>query len=125
MFTFRCRFWRGEEGPLPVEKAEIFVGTIVGVADGNDVQDGEPENSIRVIQCETVGAARPAIVARDAELVVAQMSHDPELVTADRAHAVRLVIGGTGRLAAIAVATQIGGDDGVALGVAGCYVTPH
>jgi hypothetical protein len=64
----------------------------------DDVHDGEPENSIRVIQCQTVGAARPAIVPRDAELVVAQMPHHPELVTADRAHAVRLVIGGTRRL---------------------------
>src|SRR5260221_11951938 len=108
MFTFRCRFWRGEEGPLPVEKAEIFVGTIVGVADGNDVHDGEPENSIRVIQCETVGAARPAIVARDAELVVAQLSHDPELVTADRAHAVRLGIGGAGGRAAVPVPHENG-----------------
>jgi len=69
---------------------------------------------------------RPAIVSGDAELVVAQMSHDPELVTADRAHAVWLVIGGTGRLAAVAVATQIGGADGVVLGEVGatrCHIT--
>src|SRR5216683_6907138 len=53
------------------------------------------------------------------------MPHDPDLVTADRAHAVGLVIGGTGRLAAVAVPTQIGGDDGVALGEVGCYPMPH
>src|SRR5258708_20282118 len=79
----------------------------------------------RVIQCETVGAARPAIVSHDAELVVAQMSHDLELVTADRAHAVGFVVGSTGRLGAGAVPTQIGGDDGVALGEVGSYPMPH
>jgi hypothetical protein len=53
------------------------------------------------------------------------MSHDLDLVTADRAHAVGLVIGGTGRLAAVAVPAQIGGDDGVALGKEGRYPMPH
>ena len=82
---FRCQFRRGEEGALPVQEAEVLVGPVVRVADGNDVHDGELDNSIRVIQCQTVGAARPAMVSRDAELVVVQLSHDLELVAADRA----------------------------------------
>lgn len=122
---FRSRFRRGEEGPLPVEEAEVLVGTVVRVADRDDVHDGEPENSIRVIQCEAVGAAGPAIVSHDTEPAVAQMLHDLELVTADRVHAVGLVIGRTGRLAAVAVPTQVGGDDGVALCEAECYPVPH
>jgi hypothetical protein len=65
------------------------------------------------------------IVPGDEEAVEAEMIHHRDLIPRHRPLRVRRVIGGRRRLAAVAVAGEVGGDDGELLGEAWGDGVPH
>ena len=66
-----------------------------------------------------------AVVAHHGELAEAQIAHHQDLVPRHRALAVGLVARAAGGLATVAVAAQVGQDDGVVFGEYGGHVMPH
>ena len=78
-----------------------------------------------MVECHPVRAARAPVMAGDAEPFVPEVLHHLDLVARDLAHRVRRMVFGTGRLAAVAVAAQVGDDDGVPLGQGRRHAVPH
>ena len=68
---------------------------------------------LRVIERHAVRDARAAVVAEHAEALEAEVAHDLDLIERHRAFRVLVVIVAACDLAAVAVAAQIGDDDGV------------
>ena len=68
---------------------------------------------LRMIERHAVRDARAAVVAEHAEALEAEVPHDLDLIERHRALRVESVLGVALDLAAVAVAAQIRGDDGV------------
>ena len=82
---------------------------------GNDVESRKLQHALGLVERHAVGDAPAAVVAAQVELVEAEMAHHVELVFAHAAVGVIAVVGQAARLAAVAVAAQIGGHHGVIL----------
>jgi hypothetical protein len=115
----------GEEEPVPVAEAEFSVGVLEGVPGRDDVQYREPGDRVLVVERHPVTDPGSAVVTRHGELVEAQIAHHHDLVPRHRALAVGLMARAAGGLAAVAVAAQVGQDNGVVFGEYGGHVMPH
>ena len=80
-----------------------------------------------MVEAEPVAHAGAAVVAADREALEAQSPHQLDLVPGHRPLGVRLVVGVVVGLRALAVAAEVGGDDGEALGqsagATACHIT--
>src|ERR1700741_5073144 len=77
------------------------------------VENRGPLDFLRVIERHTVCDARTAVVAEYAEALEAEMLHDLDLIERHRAFRVEQVLGVAFDFAAVAVAAEVRGDDGV------------
>ena len=91
----------------------------VEVMGRDDVEHAEPGDLVGVIERHAVADAPAAIVAHHRELVEAETLHHLDLIERHRALRVIDVILAVGRLAAVAVAAQVGRDHRVVLGQIG------
>ena len=64
----------------------------------------------RMIERHAIGGARAPVVAGDHEALEAELAHDVDLVLRHAPERVVAVVGQAARLAAVAVAAQVGGD---------------
>ena len=119
------RLGLGEEKPVPVAQAEGHVGVVEGVPGGDDVQHRDLGDRLRVVEGHPVADPGSPVVADDGELVEAELAHDLDLVCRHRALGVGLVDMAARGLAAVAVAAEVGEDDGVVFGEDGGDVMPH
>src|SRR5215470_2277353 len=78
-----------------------------------------------MVQRQTVGAARAAVVSGQEKPLEAQLAHDLHLVPRHSALRVRSVVVGMRWLRAVAVASQVGGDDGEIAREAVGDLVPH
>jgi hypothetical protein len=97
----------------------------VGLAGRHHVEDGKVTDHVGVVERHPVGAARAAVVTDHPEPIEPERRHRRDLVAGQRAHAVGRVVGCAGRLAARAVAAQVGGDDREPLSERGGHPVPH
>ncbi len=81
-----------------------------------DVDGAEGEHRGRMIERHAVGGARAPVVAGHHEPREAQRVHHVDLVLRHATERVVAVVGQAARLAAVAVAAQVGGDHGEVLG---------
>jgi hypothetical protein len=114
-----------KEEPVPVSEAEGHVGPPKGLAGGDDVQHGQLTDSVGVVEGQAVGAAGAAVVPGHSKPLEAELAHHLNLVAGHGPLGVRLVVRGCGRLAAPAVAAQVGGDHGELLRQPRRHGVPH
>ena len=76
-----------------------------------DVDGAELLHCGRMIQRHSIGGARAAVVAGHHETLEAELAHDVDLVLRHAPERVIAVVRQPARLAAVAVAAQIGGHD--------------
>jgi hypothetical protein len=119
------RLGLGEEEPVPVGEAELHVRRAEGVAGGHDVQHRELGDQVGVVKRQSVAHPGAAVVANHGELVEAELAHDQRLVPRHRALGVGLMGRAARRLAAVAIAAQVGEDDRMILGEDRGDVVPH
>ena len=91
----------------------------------HDVEHREAGHAIGVIERHAMADAAAAIMADECELLEPELAHDLDLIERHRALGVVGVILAVRRLAAVAVATQVGDDDGVVLGEIGRHQPPR
>ena len=97
--------------PVEIGFGHARVHARENVAGGRDVEKGEAGDAVRAVVGEAVGDPRAAVVAHDVEAVEPERRHRPALVLRHRPLGVGRVVGGGGRLAAVAVSAQVGGGD--------------
>ena len=102
--------------PVKVRLHEVDVDVRVEIVGRHDVDQHGLRDVVGVIERHPVGDAAAAILADDREPVEAEVLHDVDLVLRHRALRIVRMIGQALRLAAVAVAAQVAGDDGEVLG---------
>ena len=114
-----------EKEPVPVGEPEAQVGEPQGIAGRDDVEDGELRHALGVVEGQPVGAAGAAVVPADRKPFEAVLPHQLDLVARHRPFRVRLMIRRRLRLRALAVAPQVGSDDGEPVGQIRGHRVPH
>ncbi|CAN5749782.1 hypothetical protein BH20ACT23_BH20ACT23_19380 [soil metagenome] len=88
-------------------------------------KDGQLRDDFRMIQRQTVGDAAASVVAGNKEALETQSGHQPDLIQGHRPLRIWLVIGSGVRFRAVAVAAEVGRDDGEMVGQSGSEPVPH
>ena len=78
----------------------------------HDIEDGRARDLVRMIEAHAVQHAGAAIVTGGVEALVTERRHHLDLVLRHGAERIVFVVLAAGRLFGIAIAAQIGGDDG-------------
>ena len=92
---------------MPVAQREGHVRALIRFVGWDDIEHGQLEHALRMVECHAIGAAPTTIVPGDKELLKAQLAHHLDLVTRHRPFAIWLVIGCRRRLTTITIATQV------------------
>src|SRR5215208_2726314 len=105
------RFGLGEQRPRPEGQREPCIGQVPHGLGRQDVEDGEPLYTVRVVEGHAVGDATAAIVAGDREAPEPEPLHDGYHVLGHGSLCVRLMVPSGGRATAAPVAAKVGTDD--------------
>ena len=108
-----------EEEPVVVGRRHGPRHVVQHVPGRHDVEDGEPGDSLRMVQRQAVRDAGAAVVADQLEPREAELAHEPHLVAGHGPLGVRLPGGVRFWLFRVAVAAQVGEHDGVVPGEGG------
>ena len=115
----------GQEEPQPVSQAERQVSAAERLSGRHDVEHGQLEHSLGMVERHAVRATATTVVPHDEEPVVAELAHHLDLVACHRSLRIGRVVGIGRRLAAVSVAAQVRGHDGKLLREARSELVPH
>jgi hypothetical protein len=101
---------------VPPARGEPRVAALELLHERHPVEDRDVRDRLGRVERQPLRDAAAAVMAGDGEALVAEVRHQREDVARHRALGVRRVVGGGRRAARLAVAAQVGADDGVALG---------
>jgi hypothetical protein len=90
----------------------------------DDIQDRRFGHDIRMVERQAVCDSRSAVVPHDREPIETEMLHDLNLVQRHGALGVIGMVRSTLGLAAVAISSQVGRNDGVFPGEVGCNPVP-
>jgi hypothetical protein len=119
------RLGLGEEEPVPVAQAECHVDGPERVTRGHDVEHRKFRYRLRVVQGHPMADPGAAVMANHGEAVIAELAHHENLVPGHRPLGVPVVGRAARRLAAVAIAAQVGEDNRMVFGEDGGDVMPH
>jgi hypothetical protein len=97
----------------PPGGGEARVAAIERLGDRHRVEDRECLDRVGVVERGARGDVGAAVVPDDGEPPVAERPHERDAIAGHRALRVRLVVGRGSRASTLAVAAQVGADDGV------------
>ena len=109
----------------PICCAASYVQSLRHVQNGNDIQYRERANPLRVIQCHPIGDTRAAVVTDEGELRDTELIHDIHEHPAHGALADSAAIDRFRGKRRVAVAWEIGCDDGEVVGEIWSDVSPR
>jgi hypothetical protein len=121
----RQRLLLDQEEPVIVGGGKRLIDVPEHGAGRHDVEHAQLLDPLGVVERHAVRDAAAAVVAGDHEAVEAELGHRRDLVGGGRALAVAGVVVAVGGMAAVAVAAQVAGDHGEALGQPGRHLVPH
>jgi hypothetical protein len=111
--ALRQRVGLGKEEPVPIADTKHHVRAGEGLCTwAHDVEHGGPEHALGVVECHPVGYPAPAVVAADVKALETELAHHRDLVLRHLPLGVGCVVAGGLRLGGVAVAPEVGGDEG-------------
>src|SRR5438093_1363250 len=106
----------GKKEPVPVGEAEGHIGAPEGLEGRDDVEDGNACDALGLVEGEAVSDAAAAVVAGDGEALEAEAAHESDGVTPHCSLRIGFVVRRSWWFRAVAVTTQVRGDDGEVAG---------
>ena len=91
-------------------RRELLIHILVAAIGGNDVQNHQFAQAIRIVESQAMRDATPAVVAYKRKLPESKMLHDFDLILSHGSLRISKVIGPSRRFAAIAITAKIGND---------------
>src|SRR5579875_3070802 len=114
-----------QEKPVEVDGGEEAVCRLIHHVGGCNIEQCQLLHALWMVERHAMSDARTAIMAHDEKFVIAELSHHVDHVLGHRAFRVGAVVIFAEGLGAIAIATQVGRDDGKFLCEARCDSVPH
>ena len=114
-----------QEEPVPAPGRRLLVDRLEAVERRHDVERRRALDLVGMVAQQAMGDPRAAVMPGDRELVEAERRHHLDLVERQRPFRIIREIGAGRRFRAVAVAAQIGDDDGEVLGQARRHLAPH
>ena len=113
------------EEPVPVFGGELFVGFLVHVICGDNIQQGTAFDLLRVVYNHPVQYPCAPVMTGHMETVIPQCLHHFNLVVCQSPLGIIGMVGQAFRLAAVTVAPQVSNHDGVMLRQFRSQEPPH
>ncbi len=97
---------------MPIGTGHVAVGLHEHRVGRHDVEHGERQHRVRMVECHAMAGAAAAIMADDVKAFEAERAHEADLVGGHRPEGVIAAVGSADRLRGIAVAAQVGTHHG-------------